>query len=115
VRSPIPDAKRGTVGLAILATLAHHDRYGLEIVEAVQLATGGALTLKEGSIYPALQRRLKQGWVTTSWQDSAVGGAPRKYYAPSDDGRGALERKRQEWRGVRDAMEVFLVPTRGAS
>src|SRR5690606_14626799 len=104
-----PDAKRGTVDLAILATLEHHARYGLEILEEVQRATDGALTLKEGSLYPALHRLVKQGWVESRWEGSDTGGAPRKYYDLTNDGRTALERKRKEWREVRDAMEVFLL------
>lgn len=102
------DAKRGTIDLAILATLEHQDRYGLEILTEVQRATSGSLTFKEGSLYPALHRLVKQGWVNTRWEESDSGGAPRKYYELTDDGRRALEAKRQEWRSVRDAMEVFL-------
>ena len=59
-------------------------------------------------MYPALHRLVKQGWVDTRWEESDTGGAPRKYYDLTEDGRGALERKRHEWRSVRDAMEVFL-------
>src|SRR5690554_5721848 len=103
------DAKRGTIDLAILATLEHQARYGLEILGEVQRATGGALTFKEGSLYPALHRLVKQGWVESRWEESDAGGAPRKYYDLTDDGRKALVRKRQEWRDVRDAMEVFLL------
>lgn len=103
------DAKRGTIDLAILATLESQSRYGLEILAEVQQSTGGALTFKEGSLYPALHRLVKQAWVKTRWQESDSGGAPRKYYELTDDGRAALERKRSEWRSVRDAMEVFLL------
>ncbi len=106
---PTPDAKRGTVDLAILATLELQARYGLEILEEVQRATGGGLAFKEGSLYPALHRLVKQRWVVSRWEDSDAGGAPRKYYELTDDGRRALARKREEWCAVRDAMEVFLV------
>lgn len=102
------DAKRGTIDLAILATLEQQARYGLEILSEVQRATGGSLAFKEGSLYPALHRLVKQAWVQSRWEESDSGGAPRKYYELTDDGRRALERKRQEWRSVRDAMEVFL-------
>lgn len=103
-----PDAKRGTVDLAILATLEQRERYGLEILDEVQRQTGGALSFKEGSLYPALHRLVKQQWVTTRWEESSSGGSPRKYYRLTDEGRKALQRKREEWRQVRDAMEVFL-------
>lgn len=109
-----PDVKRGTVDLAILATLEHQERYGLEILDEVQRQTSGALTFKEGSLYPALHRLVKQRWVTTRWQESDTGGSPRKYYQLTDDGRQALTRKRDEWRHVRDAMEAFLCVFRPA-
>ncbi len=102
------DTKRGTVDLAILATLEHQARYGLEILEEVQRATHGALSFKEGSLYPALQRLVQRRWVRSSWEDSPIGGAPRKYYELTDDGRRALDDKRRQWRAVRDAMEAFL-------
>ncbi len=105
------DAKRGTIDLAILATLEHQARYGLEILGEVQRATDGALAFKEGSLYPALHRLVKQRWVETRWAESDTGGAPRKYYELTDDGRAALKRKREEWRSVRDAMEAFLMAT----
>lgn len=103
------DAKRGTIDLAILATLEHAERYGLEILGEVQRMTAGALTFKEGSLYPALHRLVKQGWVVADWRESDAGGAPRKYYELTEDGRRALEAKRAEWRNVRDAMEAFLI------
>jgi len=49
--------------------------------------------------------------VETRWAESDTGGAPRKYYELTDDGRAALKRKREEWRSVRDAMEAFLMAT----
>lgn len=102
------DTKRGTIDLAILATLEHQARYGLEILEEVQRATHGAFSFKEGSLYPALQRLVQRKWVRASWEDSPIGGAPRKYYELTDDGRRGLEDKRRQWRTVRDAMEAFL-------
>lgn len=102
------DAKSGTVELAILATLEHHDRYGLEILEEVQRVTGGAFSFKEGSLYPALQRLEKLRAIEGRWESSDRGGAARKYYRLTDDGRDLLQRKREEWKDLRDALEVFL-------
>lgn len=102
------DAKSGTVDLAILATLEHHDRYGLEILEEVQRATNGAFSFKEGSLYPALQRLEKLRAIEGRWESSDKGGAARKYYRLTDDGRDLLARKRTEWRDLRDALDVFL-------
>lgn len=103
------DAKSGTVDLAILATLEQHDRYGLEILEEVQRVTNGAFSFKEGSLYPALQRLEKVRAIEGHWESSDKGGAARKYYHLTDDGRALLARRREEWTELRDALEVFLV------
>lgn len=102
------DAKSGTVELAILATLEHLDRFGLEILEEVQRVTNGAFSFKEGSLYPALKRLEKVRAIEGRWESSDRGGAARKYYHLTDDGHALLAHKREEWRDLRDALEVFL-------
>ena len=58
---------------------------------------------------PTLPTELRRKLESAIGRESDTGGAPRKYYDLTNDGRKALERKRKEWREVRDAMEVFLL------
>ena len=101
--------KSGTVDLVILAAVGEQPRYGLELVQHINARSGGLFEMKEGSLYPALARLVRAGWVETEWQPSDKGGAPRKFYRLTDDGRRALTEKKQEWRTLRGALDALLV------
>ena len=101
--------KSGTIDLVLLSALQDRPRYGLEILEHIQARAGGQFDMKEGSLYPALHRLVKAGWVDSEWQPSTQGGAPRKVYHLTDSGLGALKDKRQEWQGLRGAVDALLL------
>lgn len=105
--------KSGTLDLALLAALESQPRYGLDILDQVNERSGGLFEMKEGSLYPALARLVRAGWVETEWQPSDKGGAPRKFYRLTDDGRRALSDKKQEWRTLRGAMDALLLQKLG--
>ena len=68
-RDPIPP---GTLHLFILRTLARGgELHGFEIADSIERQSGEVLTVEEGSLYPALQRMLKDGWVEAEWGMSA--------------------------------------------
>jgi PadR family transcriptional regulator, regulatory protein PadR len=101
--------KSGTLDLVLLAALADRPRYGLEILEHVRARSGGLFEMKEGSLYPALHRLVRAGWIDSEWQASTQGGAPRKVYHLTESGLGALSNKRQEWQGLRGAVDALLM------
>lgn len=101
--------KSGTLDLALLAALQDQPRYGLEILKTINERTGGAFDLREGSLYPALQRLQKAGWIGSEWQPSDKGGAPRKMYKLTESGLKALASKRQEWQTLRGALDALLI------
>ncbi|CAN5507523.1 PadR family transcriptional regulator [soil metagenome] len=102
--------KQGTLDIVLLSILEGDARYGLEILKEVNLRTDGAFDFRKGSLYPALHRLVKAGWVETFWQDSSAGGAPRKYYSLTDEGRKTGERKKAEWQALRKALDAILNP-----
>ena len=102
--------KSGTLDLALLAALQEHPRYGLDILKHVNERSAGLFDLREGSLYPALHRLVKAGWIESDWQPSDRGGAPRKVYRLTDSGHGALRQKRQEWQTLRGAVDALLLP-----
>ena len=102
------DPKRLDLDLVLLATLEPGPLYGLEIIKEVNARTGGALEFKEGSLYPALHRLVKSGWVETQWQPSTSGGPPRKYYQLTDSGLRTCQQKKIEWRNTRDALDALM-------
>jgi PadR family transcriptional regulator PadR len=85
-----------------MAALCDGERYGYELV-----STLGEVLSSEGTIYPLLARLRKDGWVKTSWQESASG-PPRRYYGLTDSGREALEHFKGEWLRFRDAVDDNL-------
>lgn len=96
--------KQGTLDLVLLSVLERNRLYGLEILQEVNTRTEGAFDFKEGSLYPVLHRMVKAGWIESEWQPSTTGGAARKYYQLTSSGTNALDKKRQEWRKLRDAI-----------
>ncbi|MFC6660792.1 PadR family transcriptional regulator [Deinococcus multiflagellatus] len=100
--------KSGTLDLALLAALQDQPRYGLDILNHVNARSGGLFDLREGSLYPALHRLVKAGWIESDWQPSDRG-RPRKVYRLTDDGRRALQHKRQEWQTLRGALDALLL------
>lgn len=103
--------KQRDLDLVILATLEQHALYGLEIIKEVQIRTDNALEFKEGSLYPALHRLVKLGWIEAYWQPSTTGGAPRKYYHLSDEGANALRKKKLEWQHLKTALDQLMGTT----
>ena len=70
--------------------------YGLEIAREVRARTDGELELGPGSLYPALHRLEKQGWVEVESRVSPTGSGQVSYYTITDQGRGALEVEARE-------------------
>jgi PadR family transcriptional regulator, regulatory protein PadR len=70
---------KGTISAIILKLLADQDRmYGYEISMRVKELSDGKILLKDGSLYPALQKMTSDGWL--SFKEEEVGGRIRKYY-----------------------------------
>jgi len=76
---------KGTLTVIILKLLSERDRmYGYEIFQQVKQQSNGAILLKDGSLYPALQKLAKEGLV--SFEEESVNGRVRKYYAITKKG-----------------------------
>jgi PadR family transcriptional regulator PadR len=77
----------GTLYLLILKTLAlRGESHGYEIADSIQRTSDDVLQVEEGSLYPALQRMLIKGWVTSEWGTTA-GNRRARYYKLTPLGR----------------------------
>lgn len=77
---------KGTLSAIVLKLLSERDRmYGYEISQKVKELTDGKITLKDGSLYPALQKMTIDGLL--SFKEEAVGGRTRKYYYITKKGK----------------------------
>lgn len=95
--------KRGTLEFCILLMINKRAYYGYEIMN--KLDTWPVLSAKESTIYPLLRRLLKDGFLSSSWQETAKGLPPRKYYTITDKGREYLEAMSQEWENLLTAVK----------
>lgn len=103
--SPTTQLRRGVVELAVLGLLADEAKYGQQLVD--ELAGHAALAVPAGTVYPLVARLLKEGVISSTWEESPVG-PPRKYYRLTGAGRAALSSQTVAWRQVRDAVDRIL-------
>jgi PadR family transcriptional regulator PadR len=100
----------GTLDMLILQTLTRHGRlHGFEIANAIQSRSDDVLRVEEGSLYPALQRLLIQGWVEGEWGKTEDNRRAR-YYRITSPGRKQLERELARYRRVSQAISRILQP-----
>lgn len=84
-----PDLLPGTLDVMILKTLARAPLHGYGIALAIKRLSDDVLTVEEGSLYPALQRLLLQGWVKAEWRKTETNRRAR-YYSLTVAGRKQL-------------------------
>ena len=112
-RKSAPDRSRdeippGTLYLLILKTLTARGRlHGFEIAEAILNCSDDVLQVEEGSLYPALQRMLLQGWVTAEWGVTA-GNRRARYYTITAAGRKQLGAEISQFERVMGAIARVL-------
>ena len=78
-KSTRKDLFPGALEMMILQTLRREPLHGYALVQHIKRASNDLLQVEEGSLYPALQRMLKAGWVTAAWRESATGRRIRVY------------------------------------
>ncbi len=98
----------GTLHLLILRTLARDgEMHGFEIAESIQRLSDDVLTVEEGSLYPALQRLLVNGWVSAEWGTTA-GNRRARYYEITRLGRKQLDAELATFSRVSGAIARVL-------
>ena len=107
--TPIPrnGLPQGTLDLLILKTLALEPRHGWAISERLSQLSGATLTIRQGSLYPALHRLERRGWVNASWSTSE-NNRRAKYYTLTKAGKRQLGEATDQWNRVAVAMTKAL-------
>ena len=96
--------------MLILGTLAQHgELHGFEIANNIQEASEDVLHVEEGSLYPALQRSLLNGWITGEWGKTQENRRAR-YYKLTTAGRRHLDHEMEQYRRVARAIGLILQP-----
>lgn len=101
---------QGTLDLLILKTLALGELHGLGIARRIEQVTKGAFRVKPGSLFPALHRMERRGWITSEFGKSASNRDAR-YYSLTRAGRRQLDDETAEWLRISKAMALALRTT----
>ena len=80
---------KGTLDMLILQTLSVQPLHGYAIAQQIERLSESVLSVEQGSLYPALERLQKRGWVTSKWGESPTGRRAR-YYTLTAAGRRQL-------------------------
>lgn len=101
------DLPQGTLDLLILRTLALEPQHGWGISERIQQISRNVLQVQQGSLYPALHRLERRGWIKARWGMSE-NGRRAKYYDLTRGGRKQLDSEAEAWRKLSAAVAQVL-------
>jgi len=98
---------KGALAMLVLRVLRNGPLHGYAIAQRIHQLSGQVLEADEGSLYPALQRMLLEGWVTAEWGISETKRRVR-FYALTPDGRKQLRHELAEYERVSTAIQGIL-------
>jgi transcriptional regulator len=102
-----PELLRAALEPVILEVIERGATYGYVIARAIEQASAGELLAQEGTLYPALHRLEKKGYLCASWEISPEG-RRRKHYRLTALGRRQREAARAEWASFTTAVNRIL-------
>jgi transcriptional regulator len=105
------DLLQGTLDMLILQTLQWGPQHGYAITQTLRARSSDALQVETGSLYPALHRLERQGWVKSEW-DVTETNQRAKFYRLTPAGRKQLVRERDRWEQLVAAIGSVLNPVK---
>jgi transcriptional regulator len=103
---------QGTLDMLILRTLLFGKAHGHDIAKHIQRTTEEVLRVEHGSLYPALHRMERKGWITASWEKAATRNREFKYYRLTAAGRKQLAHEESKWTQIAAAVARVMWPSR---
>jgi PadR family transcriptional regulator PadR len=101
------DLLQGTLDMLILKIVALGPVHGYGISQRIQQVSRDALQVQQGSLYPALHRLEKRGWLAATWGTSESG-RQAKFYRLSTKGKKQLQVEECEWNRLSEAIGLIL-------
>lgn len=101
------DLPQGTLDLLILRTLSNGPHHGWAISERVQQVSSEALSIQQGSLYPALHRLERRGWIKAKW-GASENNRRAKFYELTRTGKRQLEFETEAWHKLTAAVAQVL-------
>lgn len=101
---------RGTLDMMVLKALSWGPRHGYQVARWIEEETAEELTIEEGSLYPALHRMERRGWVGSEWGQSE-NNRRAKYYSLTAEGRRQLKTEAAAWTRFARAVSLLMAAT----
>ena len=101
------DLVQGTLDLLILKAIARAPLHGWAVAQRINELSRDVLRVNQGSLYPALQRLEREGWITAEWGASENNRRAR-FYSLTKAGRKHLEREQAGWERLSQAIALVL-------
>jgi PadR family transcriptional regulator, regulatory protein PadR len=99
--------------MLILRTLQWGSQHGHGIGQAIRLRSEDALQIEHGSLYPALHRLEKQGWLASEWKPSEAN-RRAKYYRLTPTGKRQLGKEQSRWQAAVETVARVMRPSEGS-
>ena len=101
------DMLQGTLDMLVLKALQLEPMHGWGVTERIEQWSNDVLQINQGSLYPALHRLTRQGFITSSWRVTENNRRAR-YYTLTAAGRRALAAEQQLWERLSEAVNVVM-------
>jgi transcriptional regulator len=101
---------QGTLDMLILRTLRLGQAHGHEIAQHIQRTSDEVLQVEHGSLYPALHRLERKGWVTAKWEMARDRNREFKYYRLTPAGKKQLVAEESKWKQLAGAIARVMWP-----
>jgi PadR family transcriptional regulator PadR len=103
---------QGTLDMLILRILLFGPAHGHQIAKQIQCTTADVLQVEHGSLYPALHRLERKGWVASKWELAKDRNREFKYYRLTPAGKRQLIAEESKWRQLTSAIARIMWPTK---
>jgi PadR family transcriptional regulator PadR len=104
---------QGTLDMLILRTLLFGPAHGHQIAKHIQRTTEDVLQVEHGSLYPALHRMERKGWIISKWEAAKDRNREFKYYRLTPAGKKQLAREESKWKQLAAAVATVMWPASG--
>lgn len=101
---------QGTLDMLILRTLLFGQAHGHEIAKHIQRTTDDVLQVEHGSLYPALHRLERKGWIAAKWEKARDRNREFKYYRLTRAGKKQLASEESKWKQLAAAIGRIMWP-----
>ncbi|HEY1909473.1 MAG TPA: PadR family transcriptional regulator [Vicinamibacterales bacterium] len=103
------DLLHGTLDMLILRTLVWGPQHGYALAQSIRAQSSDVLQVEAGSLYPALQRLAKRGWVSAKWGTTEAN-QRAKFYRLTPAGKTQLSREESRWTELVNAIGRIMKP-----